>query len=249
MRLHFRDRHINDVITVIEDGVNALPRCQKCGIFQRNVGESHQQTAECKKFALRLEARISQERNEKLAKETVFTVFDEPIETVTEFKYLGRIVNDRDDDKPTIMHNLKKAGKVWGNIHRLLSQEKDRNIKVVVSVYRTIIQALLLYGSETWVYNKKTLQRLEVFHRRCARFLTGQYIRQEPNGEWIYPRTKEVLEKAGLESIETYIQKRKEQVAKYLGPQSKAIIDITNSQNIEVNMETVCWWKPTNPDQ
>ena len=73
------------------------------------------------------------------------------IETVKEFKYLGRIVTDTDDDKPTIVLNLNKAGKAWGQLYRVLVQEKKRNLRTAVSIYRSIIESVLLYGSETWV--------------------------------------------------------------------------------------------------
>jgi hypothetical protein len=185
----------------------------------------------------------AQIENERLAQDTIFTVFGEKIETVTEFKYLGRIVTDTDDDIPTVINNLNKAGNAWGQIHRILSYEKKRNLKAVVSVYRAIIQAILLYGSETWVLKgTNTLHRLEIFHRRCARFLTGQYIHPQENGEWIYPHTEDVFKQAGLESIECYIEKRRAQVANHLSPESKAITDIANSLEIEINMEKVCWW-------
>ena len=243
MRHHFRDRHINEIIAIAEDGDEPFPKCPKCGIFQKDVGDCHQRTATCKEYAAKLQVKHMQTHNKTLAEETTFTVFGETIENVHEFKYLGRIVTDTDDDKPTVINNLNKAGKAWGQIHRLLSQEKGRNLKAVVSVYRAIIQAILLYGSETWVLQgTTTLHRLEVFHRRCARFLTGKFIRQLPNGDWEYPHTEDVFKMAELESIESYIQKRKEQVAKHLSPESKAITDIANSLELKINMEKVCWW-------
>jgi Reverse transcriptase (RNA-dependent DNA polymerase) len=249
MRQHFRSRHVHDTIVITEDGPDPLPKCPKCGIFQKNIGENHQQSSTCKQYALRLNAKNTQEQNATLVENTTFTVFGETIENVHEFKYLGRIITDTDDDKPTVTHNLNKAGKAWGQIYRLLSHEKKRNLKAVVSVYRAIIQAILLYGSETWVLKgSNTLHRLEIFHRRCARFLTGQYIHPQENGEWIYPHTEDVFKQTGLESIESYIEKRRVQVAKHLSPESKAMIDVANSVDIEINMEKVCWWNPTNPD-
>jgi Reverse transcriptase (RNA-dependent DNA polymerase) len=242
MRQHFRNRHLESTIIIMEDGVNPLPKCPKCGIFQRDVGDRHQNTATCKQFALQLQIKCMQEQNVVLAQETTFTVFGETIENVHEFKYLGRIVTDSDEDKTTVIHNLNRAGKAWGQLHRLLSHEKKRNLKAVVSVYQAIIQAILLYGSETWVLQgSNTLHRLEIFHRRCARFLTGQYIHPQENGEWIYPSTEDVFQKAGLESIESYIQKRQLQVAKHLSPESKAMTDIANSLEIDINMERVSW--------
>ena len=116
--------------------------------------------------------------------------------------------------------------------------------------YRSIIESVLLYGSDTWVLKgTATLHRLATFHRRCARFFTGQFIHPQENGEWVYPHTEDVFKKAGLESIESCIGKRRVHVAKYFTPESKAITEIANSLNIELNMEKVSWWKPTNPDQ
>jgi hypothetical protein len=142
---------------------------------------------------------------------------------------LGRIITDTYDDKAIIVHNLSKAGKTWGQIFRLLTREKKRNLKAAVSVYRAIFQAILLYGSETWVLkDPSTLHKLEIFQRRCARFSTGEYIHPQENGEWIYPHTEDVFKKAELESIENYIKKRQVQVAKHLSPKSKALTDIAN---------------------
>jgi hypothetical protein len=47
--------------------------------------------------------------NKKAVRETVFNVQGVPIEIVKKFKYLGRVVNNKDDDRPTVMENLRKA--------------------------------------------------------------------------------------------------------------------------------------------
>ena len=79
--------------------------------------------------------------------------------------------------------------------------------------------------------------------------MTGQFIHPQENGEWVYPHTEDVFKKAGLVTIESYIEKRRVHVANYFTPESKAITEIANSLNIEINLEKVSWWKPTNPDQ
>ena len=134
----------------------------------------------------------------------------------------------------------------WGNIHRLLSQDKKRDVKIVTSIYRSIVLSQLLYGSETWVVSPKLIRILEVFHRRCMRFLTGDYIRQLPNGDWIYPRTADVMAKTKLKSIQEYISERRKHVEKHLSVDSNPILEIMNSNDIEINMEQVNWWT-TNP--
>jgi hypothetical protein len=45
--------------------------------------------------------------------------------------------------------------------------------------------------------------------------LTGEFIRQDKEGEWIYPKSEEVLKKAGVLTIlEEYIQRRRETIMK-----------------------------------
>ena len=184
------------------------------------------------------------QRNEQRALEldTIFTVFGEPIQNVHKFKYLGRLVTDTDDDKEAVMHNLEKANNAWRHLRRIISHEKKRNLRAAVSIYRSIVESILLYGSETWILKGNLLHRLEIFHRSCARALTEDFICSDANGVWTYPHTKDVFEKAGLESIKIYIEKRKIHVANYLSLDSTAMTDIANSLNVEINMEKVRWW-------
>ena len=237
--------------------------CEKCkSIIVRQNMKKHQDTRTCISKSKEIQdeqiaevtpddqAPTIQEDSVTVELGTTFTVFGELIETVKEFKYLGRIVTDTDDDKATVVLNLNKAGKAWGQLHCLLSHEKKRNFRTAVYIYRSMIESVLLYGSETWVLKgSTTLHRLEIFHRRCARFLTGQFIHPQENGEWVYPHTEFVFKKAGLESIQSYFEKRRVHVANYFTPESKAITEIANSLNIKLNLEKVSWWKPTNPDQ
>ena len=112
-----------------------------------------------------------------------------------------------------------------------------QNVKVAVSIYRSIIQSRLLYGSETWVVSARIILMMETFHRRCWRFLTGDFICKLPCGEWIYPSTAELMKKVGLELIQTYINERKKHVEKHLTDESKPIGDLMNSLNMKVKME------------
>jgi hypothetical protein len=46
--------------------------------------------------------------------------------------------------------------------------------------------------------------------------LTGEFIRQDEEGEWICPKSEEVRKnKAGVLTIEEYIQRRRETIMKY----------------------------------
>jgi hypothetical protein len=45
--------------------------------------------------------------------------------------------------------------------------------------------------------------------------LTGEFIRQDEDREWICPKSEEVLKKAGVLTIEKYIQRKRATIIKY----------------------------------
>ena len=57
--------------------------------------------------------------------------------------------------------------------------------------------------------------KLNSFHRRCSRYVTGRHIRLV-NDVWVYPESKITLEMADLAPIEEYITKRKDTVSSYV---------------------------------
>jgi hypothetical protein len=124
--------HVRDVIQIIEEGAEPLPRCSKCGITQKDVGRKHQETTTCKKYALRalrLELQNTYGQSLKLAAETKFTVFGETIEQVHEFKYLGRLVTDTDDDRDAVISNLEKAMRNMGTVTLIIVKGKGTQYK------------------------------------------------------------------------------------------------------------------------
>jgi hypothetical protein len=96
MRMHFRTRHNKDTIVIEDEG--RLPRCAKCGLFQKDVGLAHQQMAACLSFAQKLSNWENQDTNKRIVSETVFLVNGLPIKTGSQFKYLGRALSKDDSD-------------------------------------------------------------------------------------------------------------------------------------------------------
>jgi hypothetical protein len=138
----------------------------------------------------------------------VFSVHGIPLESVSTFKYLGRLLSSTDDDWPTIYKNLSKARKRWGMVSRLLVQD-NADPKTSGIFYKAIVQSILLYGSETWVVTPSVLRVLESFHNRVARRISGLLPRLDPRDEtWYYPPIADALEIAGLFPISHYIQVR-----------------------------------------
>jgi Reverse transcriptase (RNA-dependent DNA polymerase) len=188
MRLHFTSMHNSDTIVIREEGL--LPRCSNCGIFQKDVGPQHKQSEACKSATRCIEIRRSQKENEQMAESTVFTVKGNPIERVSEFKYLGRMITETDDDWCAVNRNLKHAQATWARVRKLLAQAKKKSPKAAASIYKAVVQAILLYGSETWAVTTQMEQKLEVLHRMCACSITGQQIHLNADGTWHYPARK-----------------------------------------------------------
>ena len=78
--------------------------------------------------------------------------------------------------------------------------------------YKAVVQAILLYGSETWTLTEGLKRQFQSFHSRVARFLTGKHIRPLEDGSWHCPPTEDVLQEAGLETVEEYILRRRQTV-------------------------------------
>ena len=54
--------------------------------------------------------------------EQSFEAYGVPIELVSEFRYLGRILRATDDDWPAVVENLWKARRSWERLSRVLSR-------------------------------------------------------------------------------------------------------------------------------
>ena len=121
------------------------------------------------------------------ANDIVFNIDNVSIETVSEYKYLGHLLSADDSDKATVSYNISKAIKL-GSMYRILSSDGADSM-TMACFYLAVVQAKLLYGSETWVLSRRLLDRLEHFHARCARYMAHRHIRRLPDSTWEYPPT------------------------------------------------------------
>jgi hypothetical protein len=104
---HFRLQHLEDTIIIEEEGL--LPRYNRCSFFSKTASAlKHQGTAECGKFAEKRNRHFQQKR-QKLANGA-------NIDKVSEFQYLGRILEETDDDERAANRQLIRARARWGRI-------------------------------------------------------------------------------------------------------------------------------------
>ena len=133
-----------------------------------------------------------------------FSVHGDVLERVEVFKYLGRLLAQDDDDIQAIRAQLRKARATWARVGQVL-RSKNTSPRVAAKFYTTVVQAVLLYGSKTWVLSTTALARLEGFHIRAAYRMVKQHKpRRGPGYQWIYPKSEDVLEECGLHTIREY---------------------------------------------
>jgi hypothetical protein len=87
-------------------------------------------------------------------------------------------------------------------------------------MYKAVVQAVLLYGAETWMLTGAMEKAHQSFHRKCARYVTGKHIRPDPNDiegkTWICPSSAGVLEEIGLLPIQQYILQKRAMLQNYI---------------------------------
>jgi hypothetical protein len=240
MRHHFRGRHIEDTIVIEEEG--QLPQCRLCGFFAKGVdSEAHRATQTCTKYAEHRRQHFQAKRQTRAREEVTFQVGGQEINRVSQFRYLGRILEEDDNDVYAASRQLSRAKAKWGRLGNVLRSEGATS-RTMGYFYKAIIQSVLLYGSESWTLTDHHLQKFRSFHARVARCLTGRHIRCLEDGTWVYPPTQSVLADAGLESIDEYIRRRRQTVrsfARHLPIYEECRL----STAFATNVKKTVWWK------
>ena len=67
------------------------------------------------------------------------------------------------NDIQAVQHQLRKARGTWACVGQVLGSENVTS-RVAAKFYKAVVQAVLLYRSETWNLTKAVLAGLEGFH-------------------------------------------------------------------------------------
>ena len=71
--------------------------------------------------------------------------------------------------------------------------------------YRSVVQAVLLFGEETWVLLAEMYRKLEGVHVCFFRQVTGQKSKWQRDGTWRSVSVARVLKEEKTQTLETYI--------------------------------------------
>ena len=191
MRVHFVHRHVHNTVVILEEGNLPLPRCPQCNlqVSRRALNGRHLETNQCKTGAERKQRRLAAAEIE-ITSEKAFHAYGNKMRAVTEFRYLGRVMTNTDDDWPTVAGNLRKARVTWGRLARILGRE-GADPKVSRKFYTAVTQ-------------------------QVARRLKGRMPRRGRDGKWMYLPLAGATKEAGIVRAQTSVLRRQNTVAQFI---------------------------------
>lgn len=124
------------------------------------------------------------------------------IETVSQFKYLGSLVNDRWDPQMEIKSRIEQAKQAFLKYKKLFC-DPNLSFSTKYRLVKCYVWSVLLYGMETWTLKVTSVNRLEA----CEMWILRRMLRIS----WTARMTNSaVLEMAGVQrSLFTLIKERK----------------------------------------
>ena len=147
--------------------------------------------------------------------EKAFHAYGNNMRAVTDFRSLGRVMTNTDEDWPAVAGNFRKARVTWGRLARILGRE-GADPKVSRNFYIAVTQQVLLFGAETWVLTKRTEAALDAFQGRVARRLMGRMPRRGRDGKWTYLPLAGATKEAGIVQARTSVLRRQNTVAQFI---------------------------------
>ncbi len=177
----------------------------------------------------------------RIALAQLLMAYGDELERVEVLKYLRWLLAYDNNNTHAMWTNLAKARKSWEQISCFLRAENALP-KVCGMFYTTTIQAVLLFGSESWKLSPSSLNSLEGFHIRASRCMAGKIPMQNLNGTWTYPSLREVLKAVGLWTIDHYIGVCQENIAHFIVDQPLFAL-CRNGERKRRSMRRTCWWE------
>ena len=247
LRKHFAYRHPHATLVIPEEGSAPHPQCERCGMHVpvQRLNRGHQQTQMCRQMSEVRAQRRAREASRK-AREVVLSLQGTPLEGVSTFRYLGRILSSTDDDWPAVHRNISRARQRWARVNRVLARTGG-DPGISGKFYKAVVQSVLLYGCETWDLTRAQLGALERFHNRAARRLSGRTPRRSRRGAWVWPSPEEALTAARLRPVSEYISVRRSRFVDKIA--TRPIVQLCQQvPRQRGSSRRSLWWDPPSED-
>ena len=106
------------------------------------------------------------------------TCYGTPLAPTTSLNYRGRFLLEADDECTSVVQNLQRSWKKWARMYRgFIREGEDARTQGRINV--AVVQAVMLYGSETQVTTPHIGRVLGIFHHRVAHRPTRDNLRED----------------------------------------------------------------------
>jgi hypothetical protein len=140
------------------------------------------------------------------ADQHVFTLHGVQVDVVKQFTYLGRVFSVNDSDEAAVKARLRIADATFASLRNRLFRRSSIGVDTKLAVWRAIVGAQVLYGSESLCPDYYARQRLDSFQQRHLRNITGIRARwNAERGRLDQPRADEVLRRAGMPTLSAMV--------------------------------------------
>ena len=93
------------------------------------------------------------------------------------FLYLGRTIVFNNSNWASLCQNLRKAQRHWGMVPGVMVKA-GKTVRAREVFYKSVVQAVLICGSEIWFIADTMMKVMEVFHHRITWIIRDNTARQ-----------------------------------------------------------------------
>ena len=153
------------------------------------------------RVGLKLNARKCKILKSNSKSDANLTVSHSDVEEVDSFMYLGANVTKDGGSTADMKKRIGLASSTFNRLSKIWTAT-DIGRKTKVSLFKSLVLSVLLYGCETWKLTKGEENKLDVFQTRCLRRMFKIRWQQRVTN-------KAVLEMAGAEKISDEVRRRR----------------------------------------
>ena len=144
-----------------------------------------------------------------------------------------------DNNWLAVFRNFSWARAVWKRMTIILSREGTEP-QMSIFFFKSVVQVVLLFGSETWVVTPSMGSNLGGFQGQVAPWLTGWLLRRKIDRKWDYTSSATAKEEAGSQTIKEYMRRQQNMVAQYIATQS--LLDLCEVSERAPGAQVGMWW-------
>lgn len=124
----------------------------------------------CKNYGIKMNVKKTKYMtfNKKPINNTNITIDGIQLEKVSEYKYLGTLINETGDQNQEIKRRIEIARSTFIKMKKLFCN-RDISIQLRTRMLKCYVFSTLLYGAEAWTLKQKNIKNIESFEMWCYR--------------------------------------------------------------------------------